>query len=793
MLRAPRRRRPWAGWQWALAIPTLAFIPRLIGRLWTWIIVAAALGLMLGQLPLAGVLGLELALIAAVFGAVMGLDVGSAVARELQRSPARVATAEGPGHTMAAAAISAAALSIAIMIVPAAICAVRGLWVPTCDWWFGVTTYLAMPLITTGFAGALGAGLGTIAGPRRFIGAAIAQLPIGLVIVTALWRFYAEPPVFSYNPVLGFTPGNLYDENIQLTSALWWSRLETLAWVLAMLALLAVWLDVPTFRLTRAPRPFGHRRRSLAVFVIAMIGGAILRWNSGSLGYAIDREDIEDALGGRIETAHFVIHYAKTPAIEPEIALIAEDHEFRYSQVVAELGVEPRHKLRSFYFATRQQKADWFGARDAEMAKPWLHEIYLAHQEFPHRSLRHEIAHAVASEFGDPWFGVAIKHGVFANPGLIEGLAVAIDWPGDYDRITPHEAVRALQRMGKQPSVATLFTLQFFSVSATTGYTTAGSFIRFLLDRYGPVPLRAVYGNGGNFARAYGKSLGELEAEWRQMISAIALSDAVVEATRERFRQRSVFGRPCPHAIAKRRERAHREDTPRSAISLMRQVCRDAPEEPRYRLELGDFLFAGNDAERDEALRLWTEIAHDAQGITSTLRGDAYQRLARAAWARGGAEQTRALIGAAVQLPIDPNQRRTLDGIAYSLAHTGPARDALLGYFFANDGTAPIDVAKAITAAEPALGFGHYLLGLQHVLQDNWPEAVPELERALQLELPGQAFERNAARWLAIAAYRMRDRTRVERAIETLNRAAMTESDHMLARDWAQRLAFDAR
>ncbi|MGE3458881.1 MAG: tetratricopeptide repeat protein, partial [Kofleriaceae bacterium] len=786
--------RRWAHWQWVVAVPTLAFFPKLIGRLWTWIAVALALGLWLGQLPLAGVLGLELALIAAVFSAVMGLDVGSAIARAVQRSPASVAQSEPPGATMTATALAAAVVTFAIALVPALICAIRGLWVPTCDWWFGVTSYLAMPLVTAAFAGALGAGLGTIAGPRRFVGAILAQLPIGIVIATALWRFYAEPPVFSYNAILGFTPGNLYDENVQLTRALWWSRLETLAWVVAVLALLATRLDVPTFRITRAPRPRGHRRGAAMTATVAALVAVVLRSNSGALGYAIDREDIEDALGGRIETAHFIIHYANTAVIEPEIALIAADHEFRYSQVVAQLGVEPSRKLRSFYFASRQQKATWFGARDAEMAKPWLHEIYLDHQEFPHRSLRHEIAHAVASEFGDPWFGVAIKDGVFANPGLIEGLAVAIDWPGDYDRITPHQAVRALQLMGKQPSVTTLFTLQFFSVSATTGYTTAGSFIRFLLDRYGAVPLRAVYGNGGDFAGAYGKSLSELEAEWRQMISAISLPDAVVEATRERFRQRSVFGRPCPHAIAKRRERAHRDDDPRGAISLMRQVCRDAPEEPRYRLELGDFLASGNDVERGEALRLWTEIAHDDQGITSTLRGDAFQRLARAAWARGATDETRALIGEAVQLPIDPNQRRTLDGIAVALAHQGPAGDALRDYFFGTkDAAEPVDLAKAITVAEPALGVGHYLLGLQYVLHDNWAAAVPELERALQLELPGQAFERNAARWLAIAGYRMRDRPRVERAIATLSRPVMSESDHMLARDWTERLAFDAR
>src|SRR4029077_3501951 len=131
--------------------------------------------------------------------------------------------------------------------------------------------------------------------------------------------------------------------------------------------------------------------------------------------------------------------------IEADIEMIAEDHELRYAQVVRQIGVAPEGKLRSFYFSDRDQKARWMGARDVEMAKPWRREIYLDHRSFPHTSVRHEIAHAIASAFGDPVFGVAMQsfHGIpLASPGLIEGLAVALDWPGgSYDRMTPHESV----------------------------------------------------------------------------------------------------------------------------------------------------------------------------------------------------------------------------------------------------------------------------------------------------------------------------------------------------------------
>jgi len=581
-----------------------------------WAVLAAALGICLGGVPLFGVLGFELATATALFAAVMGLDLGSAMARARARRPASgIDRATYAGRTMARATLAASGRAVALILIPAVIAAVRGLWLPTCDWGFGIACYLAMPVATAALAGALGHALGVACGPRRFVGAAVAQLPALAVALAALYRFYSEPPVVSYNAILGYFPGNLYDENIRLHGALAWSRLADLAWVVAIVALVTLRLDVPRHRLVwRDPRPAGRRLGTWLVALVAIAGAAVLYAESGALGYAVDAEDIEDVLDGRIETAHFIIHYAHTTEIDADIAAIAEDHEFRYAEIVAQTGVAPAGKLRSFYFADREQKARWFGARDVEMAKPWRREIYLEHRAFPHGSLRHEIAHAVASAFGDPLFGVATRHVVFANPGLIEGLAVALDWPGGYDRPTPHEAVRAMQGLGVEPSIGQLLSLQFFSVSSARGYTTAGSFLRFLLDSHGPAKLRALYRSGGDFVASYGVPLATLEAAWRTMIGTIELPPNAVEAQRERFRGVSMFARPCPHAIAARRERAARAlatGERGAAIDLLRRVCGDAPEEPRHRLELGDLLVRGSAVEHLEATALWTGLANE--------------------------------------------------------------------------------------------------------------------------------------------------------------------------------------
>jgi hypothetical protein len=782
-------------------IAAVSCVALMLGRLWSWIAVAVGLGVGLGLVPLLGVLGFELAVIISVLAALMGADVGAALARQMQRELERAPRLERfgfPLRTFARGVGAAVALAIAIVLIPALIAAVRGLWVPTCDWVFGIVAYLAMPIATCVLAAATGFALGIVA-PRRFLGAFVAQLPAILVAIMATYRFYSEPPVFTYNAILGFFPGNLYDENVQLHWALVWSRIEQACWVLVLLAIVCARLDVPTLRLRRVTRPNNLRGWAYVLAGGALAGGLYLHYRSGELGYAIDGEDIQAVLGGKKETAHFVIYYARTEDIEEDIELIAADHELRYAQVVAQIGIEPAQKLRSYYFANTRQKYRLFGAKDVEMAKPWLGDIYLDHRSFPHGSLRHEIAHAIAGEFGDPIFGVAAKRvlglPVLMSPALIEGLAVALDWPMGYDRPNPHESVRAMQDLKQQPRLDQLFGLQFFSVSSARGYTTAGSFLRFLLDRYGAEKLRAVYHNGGDFEAAYGVPRAQLAREWQAMLATLDIPKAQVAASAERFRGKSVFQRPCPHAIAKRRaqaaEAAARGDLAR-ATKLQRRVCKDAPEEPRYQLELGDYLANGSDAEREEAKQLWNLIAQDDEHVTSSLRAAALERLARIAGVRGDLKSARALVALGQALPLEQVDRRSLDGMAFALDHQGPAGPALRGYFF---GTTIPAIQDALTATigEPNLGFAHYLYGLQASGKGEWNTAAIELDLALARGLPTLAFTKNAARRLAVAAYRTNDRNRLALAITVLSGSEMSSGDRLLAKDWLERMTFTSR
>src|SRR5262245_36110333 len=110
-----------------------------------------------------------------------------------------------------------------------------------------------------------------------------------------------------------------------------------------------------------------------------------------------------------------------------------------------------------------------------------------------------------------------------ANRFLAEGLAVYLqarlggnrafpNFGEDIRRlavrgITGLESLDALHRVQPPRPLGTV-------MEEKTAYILAGSFVGFIIERYGLASFRHVY-ETGNYAQVYGKSLGTLEQEWR--------------------------------------------------------------------------------------------------------------------------------------------------------------------------------------------------------------------------------------------------------------------------------------
>lgn len=769
-------------------------------RSWVFGGLLVVVAVVLATMPLLGVLGFEFSFVMALAASVAAADLGGSLARRVRSAPARPGAR--PVHLIVSLVAAAGLLAIASTVLPLVVIALNGLRVRTCDWPFGFICYGALTVLSALWSAGIGVLCGLAAGRRRVLSNALPYLVLVALILHSLWRFYAAPPVFSYNPLVGYFPGNLYDEEIGLGAPLAWSRLHQIALLVGLLGLAAALIDAPTASLrVHRRRPVGVRWAAAVSAVLALGLALVLRVNAGALGFSVGKADLAEELNGRVETAHFVILYPRGGAIERDIAMIAEDHEFRLAQVVRALGVAPPPwRITSYYFASSEQKARFIGARNVQMAKPWRREIYIQDAPFPHQILRHEIAHAVAGLFGDPLFHVSAGRvlglPVFFNAGLIEGIAVAADWPDHFTRtLTPHQAVKAMTDMGMVPPLARLLSPGFFAFSSARSYTVTGSFVRFLLDRHGAAALQELYRSGGDFELAYGRSRDQLAADWQAMVARLDVTAPAREKVRERFRRGGIFERPCPHAVADKLGRLGRltgRGELDEAIEVARSLCADVPDEPRHLMELAELLFRAH--RPDDAAAIYRKLADDQEGMSSTVRADALLALAQLAAARKDDKALAEALERAALLPMEDDQARQVAVQRFAASHAGPAGPALRAYLWPPDPNAPIDPvvqlgrAAAAAMAEPDLAVTHYLIGRVQSGRGAPVETARELRRAIDLGLGHPLIIRECAELLAAEAYEAGDYGSVERAAVILTAADQPEVTRLFGYDWLERL-----
>jgi hypothetical protein len=109
------------------------------------------------------------------------------------------------------------------------------------------------------------------------------------------------------------------------------------------------------------------------------------------------------------------------------------------------------------------------------------------------------------------------------NRFLAEGLAVYLQTklgenPGfpNFGEDLSRSAARSLSRVKSLEALNGVRTPNLLSnvIDDETAYIVAGSFVGFLIERYGLPPFRRLY-EKENYEQIYGKSLDNLEKEWR--------------------------------------------------------------------------------------------------------------------------------------------------------------------------------------------------------------------------------------------------------------------------------------
>jgi hypothetical protein len=766
---------------------------------------AAALSL----LPLFDVLGYDFSFALGLLTALAGVDIGHGTvvaARRLSRraSPLRLA------YEATVATVAALALPLLISIA-------NGLRVRNCNLAVGLAFFALLPLGTAVIAAGMGTSLAVVIPRRRLARVLVFGLPV-MSAVWALVRLYREPAVFVFDPFGGYFPGPIYDEALRPPLRLLWYRLANLTWVAAALAS-ATWIeDVravtgaqpatgprhPMRRLARAVLGVRPWHRSVLPLVLLV---ASLAWfcERGRLGFQTRRSDLARLLPRETRTRHFVLRTDPASDSDAQVALAQDDLEYQYATLVTILGVEPTTPITVYRFPSAQAKKDAVGAAQTLFAKPWTREIFVQAERFPAHALRHEMAHVFAAAFGDPVFGIALAwHFVGPVPvprlamGLVEGLAVAADFAPPYGRSTRHQEAAAMIALGQAPELARALGAGFTVESGARAYTLAGSFCRFLLDRFGPEKLRRLYRTAGDFTGSYGRDLASLEKDWRTFLAGLPADDSSRAQAEEEFRRPAIFRKVCARELAARVSDgfARMGTAPGTSVSLFASACEDDPSEPTYRLDLAEALIANQQG--DQALATLREVRASG-ALTRALRVRAAIMEAGIRFRSGQLAEARDALEAALREVTDDGDERLIRVCLRALRD--PAAQRTLGRAFLGDERGrPTDAALVVFLVDrfaqdhPDEALGPYLLGKQLLARDAklaqplFAEACrddnarePALEPVLLKE---------CKRALGESAYLAGDLTTSRAAFTWLVDHADYEVERARARDFLRRIAW---
>lgn len=350
----------------------------------------------------------------------------------------------------------------------------------------------------------------------------------GIGVGILLFEFYHYPQLYFYNHVWGGWAGPVYDETIAISGSAVFFRSITMFWIVLL------WY-VPSIN---------KEQVSIWIVGLSTIALGLSYTQLAEMGIISPPSHIRAVLGGSHETEHFQLYYDQNYYSESEISLLAREHEFHLQQIKDRLELQQpdsSHKIESFLYANPWQKKRLVGAKFTSYVPVWLDrdQLHIAKQQ-TEGSLRHELVHVVAKQFGNTLINAS------RSIGLIEGLAVAIDG-GSSATTTVDQIVAAEKPYPGPETLRESFGLWgFYSGRSGVNYITSGSFVRYLLEHYPAEDFKKAY-RTGNVMKAYPENWRILVRKWHQHLDSIAVDSTDRHHARQIFSIPSLLEQVCPH------------------------------------------------------------------------------------------------------------------------------------------------------------------------------------------------------------------------------------------------------
>jgi hypothetical protein len=414
---------------------------------------------------------------------------------------------------------------IPLLIIPFSVSVINSAITGFCSFTDGILFYIVItcPSIIIGIS----LGLISVLITNRFRVVLLFMFCFGILMIIA-YEIYFNPQVYVFNPLIGFFPGTIYDEGISVSGKLILYRFLNL--------LFFGWIVSAILRLKR------DKKKRLILFVVKVLFiPAAFFFLSPYLGFSTTFRSLTNTLSKSVITEHFVIHFDKRIDTQ-KIKMLTLNHEYYYQELEKYFEEKLDEKTHSFIFYDNDQKKELFGSRNADVAKPWLNQIYISMGNWEH-TLKHELAHCFSAKFGTGFLKLASG----LNPLLIEGIAEAAD--GNYDDNSLHFMAALAYNSGYDVDMKNLLSkFGFFSNVSSISYIYAGSFTQYLIDNYGISKFKEYYLNG-EFPKSYRLNLNKILKEYYSFLTKTDYSYTEHQA-HYYYGRRSLFHKICPRAIS---------------------------------------------------------------------------------------------------------------------------------------------------------------------------------------------------------------------------------------------------
>ncbi len=681
------------------------------------------------QIPLLNYLGYEFSFLnALIAGFLCGL-----FAIALWRN--RVPSCEAHFWNYVRTTLSASCL---VILIPFFIITANAVFVKNCSFTQGFRLYVLYVVPSIVFCVSLGALSSAVA--RTYKNTLFVILFLA-ILAHIPYVTLTRPQIFAFNPIVGYFPGFTYDETLSGEIRLLIYRVSTIAASFFIFTMSAVVLRLQT-KDSRASDADKYTVRYAGIFVVSLVVCAGLYHISDSLGLSSSAPYITNQLGGLRYTTHFKIVYPKTSVVPSKLREIVMLHEYLFDQLSEEWQVSPRRQITVFIYDSPQQKERLIGAAETDFTKPWLRQVNINLRDV-NGALKHELVHVMLAERGIPFLQVA------PNSGLIEGAAVASE-RFEYDE-SLHKLAAEILALGIRPDIAEMFSVSgFFKSYSGVSYVLAGSFCRYLIDRYGVDKFKELY-RSGRFDPLYRKNLNTLILEWKTIIHSINVTSANLEKAAYLFKRSPLFGKDCARVIANlnsnTRELIARKNYPVALASADRSITLSKNADAVYQRNIALFRMG----KYDQVIDFAQEVLADSTICTSLLPlrmilGDSY-------WALNKFDQA----SHQYSIVLDDSLSASVDETAAArleILSDNTSRMAFKPYVLEdmNDSARLtfLESLKEVPSLDP---LARYLLGREYSLKGNDLRLVQELRVLAPMDSPILEYLRN--RRIATAMYNL--------------------------------------